>query len=99
MTTISDDMAGEFDAILRADGSITVPEEILRAFGDQGVRVHVRLTSAALAARLRERNVTEEEVDRIAAMQHESRSQVLMFLNAEQAARSAGRPGKKRGRR
>ena len=72
----------EFTAKVGRDGTIAVPEETLRQV-QSGEKVHVRLSPIHLNAQLRERGVTEEEVDRISAAQLESRDQVVKFLLSE----------------
>jgi len=74
----------DFETAIGRDGKIDVPEEILhRLAAHGGSRVRVRLIPAAIAAELERRNVTPEEVERIASVQLESPEQVISFLLAE----------------
>ncbi len=86
----------EFDAEIGRDGILRVPGDVLKRLsaGDPA-RVRVRLVSAALAEELVRRQVTEGEVERIASLQMESRSQVISFLLSE-GALSHGTPGRSR---
>lgn len=73
--------SNEFEALIDDDGRITVPVEIAEQFA--GRRLHVRLHREEISVGLREKRVTEEEVERIARVQLESREQVLKFLLGE----------------
>lgn len=75
----------EFESAIDRKGKITIPSHIMREFGKRGGRVHVRLTTNTISAGLREREVSEEEIERISAMQLESREQVVKFLLSEGA--------------
>jgi bifunctional DNA-binding transcriptional regulator/antitoxin component of YhaV-PrlF toxin-antitoxin module len=76
----------EFTSTIGEKGEIVIPDTLLGDYGLQpGTRVHVRLTDHALAARLRERGITEDEIQRIAGLQLESREQVVKFLLSESA--------------
>ena len=76
----------EFDAEVGADGTIRIPENLRGRVPADG-RIVVRMTSGSVLAPLREHGVTEEEVERIAAMQREERESVIGFLQAEGALR------------
>lgn len=78
--------ANEFVARIDGRGNIAVPPELARRFA--GKRVHVRLNNREVAAELKARNVTEEEVDRIADVQRESREQIVAFLLSEGALKA-----------
>lgn len=71
----------EFDATMDEAGRILVPSEIRDRFA--GKKVRVRLRSEEIAVTLRENNVTEEEIERIASVQLESREQVVKLLLSE----------------
>jgi|SRR6185369_7485210 len=76
----------EFDAEVGADGTIRIPENLRARIPADG-RIVVRMTSGAIDAPLRERGVTEDEIEQIAAMQREERESVTGFLLAEGALR------------
>jgi hypothetical protein len=85
----------EFSTTLRSDGTLTLPQEALRKFQAEGnTKVHVRLTAHRVTSELRTRSVTEEEIERISALQLEPRENVVRFLRAEGAL--AGRPAFRR---
>ncbi len=74
----------DFEAVIGGDGRIEVPGEVLhRLPANRPSRVRVRLMPAVLAAALERKNVTVEEVERIASVQLESQQQVISFLLAE----------------
>jgi hypothetical protein len=74
----------EFEALIDAEGKLVVPANVVAMLGNIGDgRVHVRITSGALDRRLRSKGITEDELDRIAAMQLESRDQVMKFMLTE----------------
>lgn len=68
----------EFEGVLEQDGTITVPPEIAERFS--GAKLHVRIEKEEINDRLKKNNVTEEEIERISALQIESREQVVKFL-------------------
>ena len=70
----------EFIGVIGDDGRLSVPPEIL---GQVDGRVHVRLGPVHQSSLLREKGVSEEEVDHIGAVQLESREQVVKFLLSE----------------
>ena len=74
----------EFDSHLDSQGKIAVPRDAVRLLGP-GARVRVRLTRSALASLLKRRNVSLQEVDRIAALQLEMPEHVASFLLSEGA--------------
>ncbi len=76
----------EFTANVGERGEIAIPYTLVEDYGlKPGTRVHVRVTDHALSERLNERGITEEEIQRIAALQLESREQVVKFLLSEGA--------------
>lgn len=91
-----------FDGTVDAHGRIVVPAEVSAALGpDATALLRVQLTPAAVSEELRRNGVTDDEVERIAAMQMEPREQVIAFLRAEGAlaeepARSRGTKGRRR---
>jgi len=50
-----------------------------------GKRITVTITEGTVSRSLRDRNITEHDVEYIAALQLEQREHVLRFLNAEGA--------------
>ncbi len=76
----------EFDALIDDDGRITVPLEMAKHFA--GRKLHVRLHREEISAGLREKDVTEDEIERIARVQLESREQVVKFLLTERMLKS-----------
>ena len=77
-----------FGTTVGADGTIRLPEHVLELLDiTDGAKVHVTVSSMALAAALKGRRVEEEEIDRIAKIQLESREQVITFLLSEGSAR------------
>jgi bifunctional DNA-binding transcriptional regulator/antitoxin component of YhaV-PrlF toxin-antitoxin module len=73
----------EFEALIDGDGKITVPAELREHFA--GKKLHVRLNREEVSTELKERDVTEEEIERISSVQLESREQVVKFLLSEGA--------------
>ena len=81
----------DFEAMIDGDGRIEIPADVLDRLGSgAGTLMRVRLVPARIAAALERKNVTPEEVDRIAGLQLESREQVMAFLLAEGALACAG---------
>jgi hypothetical protein len=76
----------EFEATIDQEGKIAVPHEL--ALRLSGTKLHVRLSREELVSELRERSVTEEEVEMIARRQLESRDQVVKFLLTEGVLRT-----------
>lgn len=81
----------EFEGVLEQDGTIGVPPEIAERFS--GAKLHVRIEKKEINDRLMKNNVTEEEIERISALQLESREQVIKFLLSQGmlAKRASGR--------
>lgn len=72
----------EFESEVGNDGAIRMPLPVLRQFGTGG-RVTVRVTKGTVASKLRDRNVTEAEIENISICQLERRENVVEFLHAE----------------
>jgi antitoxin component of MazEF toxin-antitoxin module len=74
----------EIDATVAGGSSLLIPREVLNRLnvGD-GDKVHIRVTTSILSGHLRRRNVTEEEIERIVALQLEPRENVIKFLATE----------------
>jgi len=91
----------EFEGDIGGDGRIGVPGEILERLAHYaGSRLRVRLMPAVIAEALERRNVTAEEVERIASVQLESREQVISFLLSEGVlSTGAAGAGRRKGRR
>lgn len=80
--------AVEFECEIGHDGSLKVPPRVVRTLGRR--HVTVRLTAGGVGSELRERRVTEDEIERIALTQYEERDHVIDFLRSEGSlARSA----------
>jgi hypothetical protein len=73
--------SNEFEALIDDDGKIAIPTELAKRF--VGKKIHVRVQNKEISAGLKERNVTEEEVERIAHVQRESRERTTKFLMSE----------------
>lgn len=85
----------EFVAVIDHEGKIAVPDHAAKELG--GKKLHVRLMSNEISSALKARGVTEHEVERIAALQRESRDQVIKFLMSE-GSLTASRVFKRRAR-
>jgi hypothetical protein len=82
----------EFDAIVDEHGRLTIPVSLVnKSGGFTGRRFHVRLTDKSISSKLSSRKVSEEEVDRIAGLQLETREQVVKFLLSEGGLRKTKR--------
>ncbi|MBM2845624.1 MAG: hypothetical protein HW407_936 [Bacteroidetes bacterium] len=68
----------EFDGEIDREGRISVPASIRDQMGSGSIQI--RLSAMGVGAKLDDRGVTEEEIQRIAATQSESRDQVVKFL-------------------
>lgn len=71
----------EFDAMVDEGGRITLPETLIKEVGTNPI--HVRLTMKSIHTDLKERSVSEDEIERIGAIQLEPREQVVKFLLSE----------------
>ena len=71
----------EFETEVGLDGTIVVPPPLMRAVRRR--TVVVRLVQGSLDRSLRGRRVTEDEIERIALLQLESRENVVSFLKTE----------------
>ena len=81
--------SAEFEARIDAGGTITLPAGLARTPWLKDATVHVRVTVAEEGRELRARGITEEEIDRIARTQLETREQVVKFLLSEGALRKS----------
>jgi hypothetical protein len=79
----------EFDGIIDPNGRIPVPQPVLERLRG-GRKVRVRLTLHRIVSELKRRSVTEDEIDRIARVQLETRDQVVRFLFSEGALGKTG---------
>jgi hypothetical protein len=76
--------SAELELIVTPEGDVQVPAAVLRALDvGKGSRVHIRVTTETLSKDLKQRNVTEEEINHIAALQLEPRDNVVKFLATE----------------
>lgn len=81
----------EFDALVGRDGNLRPSTEVRRVLRVvAGRRVHIGLKIHPLPVRLRASG-TEEEIERIAALQMESRGQVMRVLLSEGKLRKSRR--------
>ncbi|MBM2841624.1 MAG: hypothetical protein HW412_2152 [Bacteroidetes bacterium] len=71
----------EFDATVDKEGRITLPGTVIKEVGKSPI--HVRLTMKSIHSDLKERSVSEDEIERIGAIQLEPREQVVKFLLSE----------------
>jgi hypothetical protein len=82
----------EFDATVDRSGYIRIPDHLIGELGlAAGGKLSVRITGKQAMAALKRSGVTNEEIDRIAAMQLEPSGQVVKFLLSEGALREGGR--------
>ena len=72
----------EFETEVLPNGMIKVPKKITAKLR-HGSPVTIRLTQGVVSQSLRERNITESEVEKIAFLQLEQRENVLRFLRAD----------------
>ena len=72
----------EFEVEVGPDGALALPRALAVRFRP-GSKITVRVTDGTVSASLRRRGVTEEEVERIAMVQCESREQAILFLSGE----------------
>lgn len=73
----------EFDGEIDQEGRISVPASIRDQLGNGSIQI--RLSAMGVDTKLGDRGVTEEEIEKIAATQSESREQVVKFLLIEGA--------------
>jgi len=74
----------EFETTVGPDGAINIPGPLLESLGlSEGGKLSVRIMGKAATAFLKRSGVTNDEIDRIAAMQLESPDQVVKFLLSE----------------
>jgi hypothetical protein len=76
----------EFEAFIDGKGRIALPNDLAQRF--LGKKVSVRISSNKIVTQLKARGITEEEIDRIVAMQREQRENVIKFLLSEGALRN-----------
>ena len=89
-------LAAEFAGVVSREGAIRVPQEICESMGvTSGSRVVVRLTTKNAAASLKKKDVTDQAIDRISALQLEPIDQVVKFLLSEGKMKSKRRRLKK----
>ena len=72
----------EFEAKVTAEGTIVIPRHVAKTL-EAGTAVVIRLTKGGISNSLRDRGVTEDEIEHIAALQLEPRENVVRFLQTE----------------
>ena len=72
----------QFEAEFTAEGTIKIPAALARTL-KPGDKVTVRLTNGIVSKALRDRRVTEDEIEHISALQLEQRDHVIQFLSEE----------------
>jgi DNA-binding transcriptional regulator/RsmH inhibitor MraZ len=78
----------EFEAVIDKKGRITVPHVVMKRLAGSK-KVHVRLSQTTVNEALTKKSVTEEEIERVAAVQLEDRDQVVRFLLTEGSLRNS----------
>jgi len=74
----------EIELRVPENGELSIPSAVLgRLNVRHGQRVHIHVTASILTDLLKKRSVTEEEIERIAALQLEPRENVIKFLATE----------------
>ena len=77
-------VSAELDGRVSEKGELLIPWTALSRLNVRpGRKVHIRVTTNDLSQQLKRRNVTEEEIERIAALQLEPRENVARFLATE----------------
>ncbi len=65
-------------------GDLLIPARVLNRLNvERGDKVRIKVTTSVLSNELNRRNVTEEEIERIADLQLEPRENVIKFLATE----------------
>lgn len=83
--------SAEFDAKIKRGGIIQIPDNLIENLGlADGTTVSVRVTGRSAMTSLKRSGVTNDEIDRIAAMQLEPSGQVVKFLLSEGVLRKRG---------
>jgi hypothetical protein len=76
--------SAEIDLKVTDGGDLVIPAGVLNRLNlRRGEKVHIRVTTSKLSGELKRRNVTEEEIQRITALQLEPRENVIKFLSTE----------------
>ena len=73
--------AVEFETEVQGDGTLRLPKSIAARLR-KGIPYTVRIAQGSVPRSLRVRNVTEHEIETIAALQMEHRENVIRFLRA-----------------
>ncbi|MEK7263606.1 MAG: hypothetical protein AAB071_03740 [Bacteroidota bacterium] len=74
----------EFESVVDEDGMLHLPKELANALR-KGTKITVRVTGNVLSKEMKARKIEENEIERIASLQIEPRTQVVKFLLAEGA--------------
>lgn len=72
----------QFEAHVDSEGTIVIPRAIAKKLG-KGKSITVRLTEGVVSNKLRDRSVTEDELEFIAGLQLERREDIICFLESE----------------
>lgn len=72
----------QFEAQVDSEGIIVIPRAIAKKL-KKGKPITVRLTEGVIPNKLRERSVTEDELEFIAGLQMERREDIICFLESE----------------
>lgn len=87
----------EFVGMVGREGSLRIPRALRAELA--GRKIRVRLTPQTVAAKLTAAGVTEEEMERIGALQREAREQVVRFMLSEGALAERAPLRTRKGRR
>ena len=81
---LSEHETPDFHTTVDPDGCIRIPASYIteRGFG-RGAKVAVRVTELVLSEDMRQKGISEEEVETIGGIQLEAREDVLTFLASE----------------
>ncbi len=78
----------EFEGTVDRQGRIIIPDSVLQLLETgRGRRISVRLSRTPVSSDLEKKGVSEEEIERIAALQLEPREQVVKFLTSQGSLR------------
>lgn len=76
--------SAEIDLKIPDMGNLLIPAGVLnRLKVSRGDKVHIKVTTSVLSVQLKQRNVTEEEIEHIAALQIEPKENVIKCLATE----------------
>jgi antitoxin component of MazEF toxin-antitoxin module len=76
--------SAEIDLRILDGGDLLIPAEVLNRLNvSRGNKVHIKVSTSVLSGQLKQRNVTEEEIEHIAALQFEPKENVIKCLATE----------------